>query len=942
MSNKKFSRGSEWRKWDLHFHSPSSHDYLDKSLTDQELINGLINIGVEAVAISDHHKIDVQKVKSLQSIGKDKVLILPAIEFRSELGGSELMHYIGIFSENSDIDYIWKQLQVRCKIDDADIKKRGGYEKTFCDFKETAALIHNLGGLVMVHAGKKSNSLERLKNDIKDDLEVNKCIDILEIGNQIDQDSYYKIVFPNINRVIPIVLCSDNHNIKNYTTKQNLWIKADLTFEGLKQIKYEPLRAYIGEAPPQNKDKNRLIDSIKISKSNGWFEVINIPLNEDLCCIIGGKGSGKTALTDLIALAGGDIGDKIENEESFIGKAFNELYGTEINLKWKGGIESKFIIGQDNVYDLEKDVQYLSQGFVEKICSDDLKGEELVKEIEKIIFDNLDETEKRNYSDFNGLKEAKTNIIFKKKNVIQNNITQLNQDIYDLEKEIQSLSEKEKKKEILEKEKKGIEKQKKEITYSTEEETKLQAKLDLLKQSRDKTITQIAEVKKKEEKVKEVLGKIDIFEGQLKSFFEEMRPDLIEIGIPENQFQIFQISVNPVSKSILNEKQISFHAKIKDLTGDKNSDTPSINTLAYYEKEILNLEKQSTLEKGKKDKLAGFQKRIKEIDIDLANLKTEIDTINNVKIQALKNKYESRWEFYNSFFDTLSEEDQLLKELYKPIQDRVASSKKQDEKLLGFEVKKEIDIENFKAKLIAIIHRKKLGKYQEASEEFIITDLKKFCNAIIICSTPIQRKELLENFIKSFENENYKIEDQLRSEYTNKNFFDCIFSTEEFQLKYSINFNGTDLDHLTPGTKGIALLILYLGINENEYRPLIIDQPEENLDSRSIYTLLKDYFRNAKLRRQIIMITHNPNLVVNTDADQVIVANFDRELKNQVAKICYLSGSLENTMKFDSSIKNILESQGIREHTCEILEGGVKAFEERERKYSIKKDPLGR
>jgi hypothetical protein len=718
-----FKRGSEWRKWDLHFHTPSSYDYKDKSVTDEELIDGLHKLGVQAVAITDHHKIDVKRIKNLQNLGKDKILILPALEFRSELGGTELMHYIGIFSENSNIDYIWKQLQVHCKIDDADIKKRGGYEKVFCDFKEAAGIIHKYGGLVVVHAGKKSNSLERLKNDIKDDLEVNKCIDILEIGSQTDQDDYHSIVFPNINRVIPIVLSSDNHNIKNYTTKQNLWIKADLTFEGLKQITYEPLRVYIGEVPPQIKDKNRIIDSIKVSNSNGWFEDIDIPLNEDLCCIIGGKGSGKTALTDLIASAAGDIGDKIKNEESFIGKAYNELAGTEIVLKWKGGIESTFVIGQDNFNDLEKNVQYLSQGFVEKICSDDLKGEELVKEIEKIIFDNLDETEKRNYSNFQGLKEAKTNIIFRKKISIQNSINQLNQDIYELGTEIQSKTEKEKKKDILEKERKGIEIQKKEITYSTEEETKLQEKLDLLKQSRDKTVTQIAEVKKKEEKVKETLGKIEIFEAELKSFFEEIKPDLIEIGIPENQFNIFQISINPVSKSILTEKQTTFQSKIRELTGDKNSDTPLTNTLAYFEKEILNLEKQSKLEQGKKDKLAGFQKRIKEIDIELTNLKTDIDSINNVKIQALKIKNESRWEFYNSFFEILSEEDQLLKELYKPIQDRVASSKTQDEKLLGFEVKKEIDIASFKAKITSIIHKKKQGKYQEASDDFITSDL---------------------------------------------------------------------------------------------------------------------------------------------------------------------------------------------------------------------------
>src|SRR6185295_1964983 len=146
------------------------------------------------------------------------------------------------------------------------------------------------------------------------------------------------------------------------------------------------------------------------------------------------------------------------------------------------------------------------------------------------------------------------------------------------------------------------------------------------------------------------------------------------------------------------------------------------------------------------------------------------------------------------------------------------------------------------------------------------------------------------------------------------------------KLNYSMNFNGVALDNLTPGTKGIALLILYLGINKNEYRPLIIDQPEENLDNRSVYKVLKEYFRNAKLRRQIIMITHNPNLVVNTDAEQIIVANFDKECKFQAEKICYISGSLENTLPFNDSLTNVLECQGIREHTCEILEGGQIAF----------------
>ncbi len=129
----------------MHFHSQSSYDYEDKSVTDEELIDGLVAHGIAAVAITDHHKIDEARVKNLQNISNGRVLILPGIEFRSELGGSELMHFIGIFSDKSDISYIWKQLQVLCKIDDADIERRGGYEKTFCDFKETAKTVHEMG-----------------------------------------------------------------------------------------------------------------------------------------------------------------------------------------------------------------------------------------------------------------------------------------------------------------------------------------------------------------------------------------------------------------------------------------------------------------------------------------------------------------------------------------------------------------------------------------------------------------------------------------------------------------------------------------------------------------------------------------------------------------------------------------------------------------------------
>src|SRR3546814_11376523 len=73
------------------------------------------------------------------------------------------------------------------------------------------------------------------------------------------------------------------------------------------------------------------------------------------------------------------------------------------------------------------------------------------------------------------------------------------------------------------------------------------------------------------------------------------------------------------------------------------------------------------------------------------------------------------------------------------------------------------------------------------------------------------------------------------------------------------------------GTRGIVLLLLYLALDDSDDRPLIIDQPEENLDPKSVFDELVALFIAAKAKRQVIMVTHNANLVINTDADQIIV-----------------------------------------------------------------------
>jgi hypothetical protein len=144
-------------------------------------------------------------------------------------------------------------------------------------------------------------------------------------------------------------------------------------------------------------------------------------------------------------------------------------------------------------------------------------------------------------------------------------------------------------------------------------------------------------------------------------------------------------------------------------------------------------------------------------------------------------------------------------------------------------------------------------------------------------------------------------------------------STEHISVRYGIQFEGVDIANLSPGTRGVVLLALYLGLDETDRRPLVIDQPEENLDPRSVFTQLAPYFRAAARRRQVIMVTHNANLVVNTDSDQVIVAEAERLSAGQLPRVTYVSGGLED-----------LE---IRAQVCKLLEGGGAAFANRSRRY---------
>ena len=139
---------------------------------------------------------------------------------------------------------------------------------------------------------------------------------------------------------------------------------------------------------------------------------------------------------------------------------------------------------------------------------------------------------------------------------------------------------------------------------------------------------------------------------------------------------------------------------------------------------------------------------------------------------------------------------------------------------------------------------------------------------------------------------------------------------------------------MTPGKRAFFALKLILD-ESNETWPLLIDQPEDDLDSRSIYDYIVPFLKKRKKERQIIMVSHNANLVIGSDSEQIVVANRNGEdmINIDGKQFDYLTGSIEHTKEKDKSCEDILIAQGIREHACEILDGGRTAFKKRREKY---------
>lgn len=297
-------------------------------------------------------------------------------------------------------------------------------------------------------------------------------------------------------------------------------------------------------------------------------------------------------------------------------------------------------------------------------------------------------------------------------------------------------------------------------------------------------------------------------------------------------------------------------------------------------------------------------------EAELAYLKEELPGF-------LENKYEERKNITQRIFDKKQEVIGVYKNARKKLNDIIASNSNtlKDYKIeVDASLVKSLD---FIPTFLGFILQNKMGSFhsRDGGERELIS---------LISDIDFDDKSsviyLLDKLIETLKfdkrpGQNLELRDVSQQVKDVQGLYDYIFCLDFLINNYQLKQGDKSLEQLSPGERGALLLVFYLLLDKNDI-PLIIDQPEDNLDNHSVATVLVPFIRAAKKKRQIIMVTHNPNLAVVSDAEQVIYVELS---KDNFYTFLTLSGSIEN--------------KDVNKKIVEVLEGTMPAFNTRKRKY---------
>lgn len=972
-----YPRGSEWRKWDLHVHSPFSYEskYASWSAFLEGLKQKAVEHTVEVVGISDYFTIEgyeklIQDNETEPNNGRPRIpltndrylYIFPAVELRlGNFGDSNAAVNIHVIFNPKitpttirdnfleKLSVLYEGTTLSCKRNDlikigyASVKKtaldinldlstmsqneQNGYVKqalneivlTGVDFEAKAESFRKQllqsgfaeADFMIVIANRGHGGLDDFKwhdeyhktgrsSTIRKNL---LCVADACFSNAIaDREFLLGEALPKgmeadnfkkkIGGLKPCIWGSDAHEAKNLfhpsrgATTDYTWIKADPTFEGLQQIRVEPKeRVLVQATKPDEKEPYKVISKVTFSGTSA-FPITPLEFNGNLSSVIGSRSSGKSALLAYIAhtIDSADTiskqlaaqqGLSMDDTGPAAGKSWRSVSGINCEIEWSSGQKDG---GQ---------VVYIPQNYLFSISS---RPTEITNKIEPVLF-KLFPNVKSQY-------EKTITDIDSNNQVIMTAVGRW----FDLRSIRDTLSRE-------------------------------------LRELGDKVAITTAR-KQYQKQVDDIKSKFKLTEEDLKNYQSLVE----EHGKKKTRLTEIDREITSLASFITTDSSGSIEVREMDPT---ITFYPSIDSLPAALNAVI-IEKVSTL-------------------------KGQVSTVIKKQIADYYTRLQSEKANVNKAADALVQDNKELIERYKQnkeLEKAVESVRKQNSMLVLIGEKEE----QIKTKTVALEEQVVIITDALADRDKTVADLVVVFSDIdqkdakiefgVECSYDAEQKALLADKFNRLNNSSYLDDKQqsinltkIRTELSN--FVEAIYSgtqkiknslipkivaqelltsTEETRFTAVMEgdkIGGFTTSSMTPGKRALFALTLILNETDGAW-PLLIDQPEDDLDSRSIYEQIVPYIIERKKERQIIMVSHNANLVVGADSEQVIVANkhgSDRKNKNGQT-FDYLTGALESG-KVKTSSAYTLDTCGVREHTCDILDGGQEAFDKRKRKYQL-------
>lgn len=737
----------------------------------------------------------------------------------------------------------------------------------------------------------------------------------------------------------PCLHGSDAHSLDKVGVPdggRNCWIKGDLAFESLRQACIEPKeRVFVGTIPPRGSLPNQTITDLTITNAP-WLKNGSLKINPSLVAVIGARGSGKTALADLIA-AGGLALFPHFNDKSFIMRAREHVGSSESILNWETGETTRNNLGMTDIEELLDfpHVQYLSQQFVDQLCSAETMDDALVKEIERVIFDAHPLEDRMGASSFAELLDARLDASREKREQFRETLSKASAAITEENTRKAGLKAMEKE---YDDRKKAIEKDRADLKSLVAKGSEERAKrLDAVSQAADAKRVLVEAAKCKVVAIGRLAEDVrDFRERRFGDILRELRTKRAEAGLSDDDWQAFGLGFVGDVDSVLDSKLKKAHKALAALAGAEDPENPldpgskveipfisensdlSAQTLFLLDKEVERLQKLVGTDAANSKRYSAISAKVTKDEAAQAKLLKQIEHARGADAR-IKEQSEARRKAYAGVFESIIEEERELADLYRPIKERIDVGEGSLRKL-SFSVKRKVALKSWAEQGERLLDLRKSGAFKGRGELLAAAQAK--LGKVLATGGSSDASEALSAFVQENRDEFLRhMPDGEDMRTWGHGIAEWLYGTNHITVEYGLQYDGVDIEQLSPGTRGIVLLLLYLALDAEDSRPLIIDQPEENLDPKSIFAELVPRFREAKKRRQIIIITHNANLVVNTDAEQVVIAQCGPHRAGQLPEISYQSGSLENPM--------------IQKSVCEILEGGERAFRERARRLRL-------